>query len=272
MCTTILINILVTGSLFAQVPATSDGEKAEAEARLEWMKKSVSAYRVTLFDSAKTVLKLQTEPAFRLGKQSADNLVDGAIFFWRGAGGKPEAAVQVFQIKDSYYPQGQWIHEFTSLASHPMTAERDGHSVWTPSTPGVEFKPVPNAPKPGENAAQRTRQMNQLAQGFKASDAFKQKGWSELRLLPKPITRYGDANSIVVDGALFTFVMGTDTEVFLLLEVRSVKGELAWHYALAPMTVFALKGSYQGNPVWELPDRVPAEDPTKPFFYTNINP
>lgn len=266
-----VIVVLVAGSLVAQATRPQERDKATADARLQFMKTAVAGYKVSLVDSAGTVLKLTTEPAFRLGNQPADNLVDGAVFFWTGAGGKPEAAIQVYQKKDRSYPEGVWVHDFTSLAASPVRAERDGASIWKPSGPGVEYKPIPDAPKPAQTAAQRTRQLNQLAQGFRASDAFKQKGWSELRLLPKPIVRYGSEKSDVLDGALFAFVMGTDTEVFLLLEARSVSGRYVWQYALAPMTVFALKCSYDGRTVWELPDRLPAEDPTKPYFYTNIN-
>ena len=32
------------------------------------------------------------------------------------------------------------------------------------------------------------------------------------------------------------------------------------------MTAFAVKGWYQGDLVWELPDRQPTYDPSKPFF------
>ncbi len=66
--------------------------------------------------------------------------------------------------------------------------------------------------------------------------------------------------------ALFAFVLGTDPEVFLFLEARPGKEGLEWQYALAPMTVFAVKGSYRGKAVWELPNRHPSYDPSKPFF------
>jgi hypothetical protein len=85
-------------------------------------------------------------------------------------------------------------------------------------------------------------------------------------LLPTPVTRYGGPTTKLLDGALFAFVLGTDPEVFLFLEVVSDQEHLQWRYALAPMSAFALKGSYQGKAVWEVPDRMPASDPSKPLF------
>ena len=89
---------------------------------------------------------------FRLGKQYAEDVEDGAIFLWTGENGRPEAAIQVFLIKNAKEPQGLWIHEFTSLAhDRDLKAQRNGQLWWAPTTPGLEFKPVPDAPKPAES-------------------------------------------------------------------------------------------------------------------------
>jgi hypothetical protein len=256
-------------ALVAQAPA--GGSDASAE-RLKFMEESLQSYVLTGGDDRGGPLKLQEKPVFRLGKQGADNLEDGAIFLWTGEGGRPEAAIQVFEIKDAQYPQGLWIHEFSSLSPATLTADRRGRARWTPRTPGVAFKPVPDAPRPAESVAQRTRPMRSLAAGFRASDDFKHKGWSELRLLPTPISRYGASGTKLIDGALFAFVLGTDPEVFLFLEVRPGKEGPEWQYAMAPMTIYPVKGSYKGKAVWELPDRDPSWDPSKPFFAKMYEP
>src|SRR6185312_16256874 len=177
--TSLVLAALLMGQKPDSVDRGTDNDKAAAEERLKFMKESVETYRLTLSDDRETPLRLEGKPAFRLGKQSADNVVDGAIFFWIGVGGRPETAIQAFMIKDSYYPQGLWIHEFTSLAPGALTAQRGKRSVWAPTTGGVDFKPIPGAPKPAATLAQRTRQLNTLAQGFRASDQFKKRGWSE---------------------------------------------------------------------------------------------
>jgi hypothetical protein len=256
--------------------ALSQGGKASTgdsgADRLEFMKDSVQTYELTGGSASGGALKLDEKPVFRLGKQYAEDLQDGAIFLWTGEHGRPEAAIQVFLIKNASEPQGLWIHEFTSLATSGLKAVRKGRPWWTPTTPGLEFKPIPDAPKPAETAAQRLRQMRSFADGFRASDDFGGRGWSELRMLTTPICRYGEPGSRLVDGALFAFVLGTDPEVFLFLEARPGKEGLEWQYGLAPMTVFAVKGSYRGKAVWELPNRHPSYDPRKPFFDKSYEP
>ncbi|MDR3636289.1 MAG: hypothetical protein P4L84_20975 [Isosphaeraceae bacterium] len=268
-----LLAKLVLALALAGQTATADGSlQAGSAERLEFMKESVRGYEMTGSGGQPGALKLQPDPAFRLGKQGADSLVDGAIFFWTTETGRPEIAIQVFLVKTVREPEGLWVHEFTSLSPAPVSATRNSRVAWAPRQPGVEFRPVPGAGKPADTPAQRQRQMHDLAQGFKASDNFHGKGWSELRLLAKPIARYGKARSETLDGALFAFVLGTDPEVFVFLEARAGRDGLEWQYALAPMTVFAVKAAYRETPVWSLPDRDPANDPVRPFFDTTYVP
>jgi hypothetical protein len=268
----VFTSIYLTLAFIAQAPGGSQTAAGATDERLKFMQDSIRNYELTLGGGHEAVPKLQEKPVFRLGKQSADNVEDGAIFLWTVEDGRPEAAVQVFQIKDAGVPKGLWIHEFTSLAPTTITAVRNGQIWWAPKVPGVEFKPLPGAPRPAESASQRGRQMRALAAGFRASDNFKAKGWSELRLLPTPVTRYGGPGTKVVDGALFALVLATDPEVFLFLEARSGPQGLQWEYALAPMTAFALKGYYQGKAVWEMPDRMLPRDPSKPLFSRDYEP
>jgi hypothetical protein len=258
--------LLLAAALPAQAPADDAGPKPESAAeRLEFMKASARAFRFRRGTGDQS-FELQAEPAFRLGKQYTD-VLEGAIFFWLGDGGRPEASMQLFKLQYAGGPPGGvWIHSFSSLSPGTFTVERDGRTVWNPATPGVELRPVAGAPRPAESAAQRSRQMRAMAKEFAASDDFRKNGWLDLRLLPTPIARYGGAGTKVVDGALFAFVEGTDPEVFLFLEARPGEGGMVWQYALAPMTVFAVKATHRGTTVWELPDRKPAKDPSKTYF------
>jgi hypothetical protein len=272
MSMTILAPIYLALAMTAQAPAGGQNAPDANAERLQFMKDSVRGYQLTLGGDRSAVLKLQETPVFRLGKQYGQDLEDGAIFLWTGENGRPEVAIQVFQIKNADLPGGLWIQEFTSLSPLPVTADRNGRSSWAPKTSGLVFQPVPGAPKPAESAAQRARQMRSLAADFRALDDWWAKGWSELRLLPKPISRYGEPGTKLLDGALFAFVHGTDPEVFLFLEARAGKGGPEWQYALAPMTIFAVKGSYRGKTVWELPNRDSSQDPSKPFFAREYEP
>jgi hypothetical protein len=232
----------------------------DAPARLAFMKESVAAYNVHPLASGSASFKLQAEPIFRLNNP-VSGVKDGAIFLWLNDLGRPEAAVQVFRI-----PSGVWLHEFTSLSTAPFVAEVGSVASWRPAKPGLEFKPVPDAPKPANTAEGRLRQMRALAEDFAADDHFESKAWSKLRLLPKPLVRYGKAGAEVEDGALFGFVLGTDPEVFLMLESRPGKDGLEWQYAFAPMTCYQVKASWKGKETWALPLRYPANDPAGTFY------
>jgi hypothetical protein len=262
----VLASVTVAIALGTQTPAGRDGAAGGSNDRLSFMKDSVRIYNVTREGDRASSLKLNPEPVFRMGKQGAQDLEEGAIFVWTGAGGRPEAAIQVFLIRNEREPAGIWLHEFSSLSPRALTAARDGRPAWSPKIGGLEFKPLPAAPKPAASAAQRARQMRSLAESFRVSDYFKAKSWWELRLLTTPIVRYGAPQGEIVDGALFAFVLGTDPEAFLFLEARSDDQGLTWHFALAPMTVYALDGVFEGKPVWKLPDRQPSWDSSKPFF------
>ena len=74
-----------------------------------------------------------------------------------------------------------------------------------------------------------------------------------LRLLPKPLSRYDRPGPAPIDGALFSFVLTTDPQVLLILEVRSGSAGPEWQYAFARLTTFAVKGSWKGREVWSLP-------------------
>jgi hypothetical protein len=205
-----------------------------------------------------------------MGKQPADVVQEGAIFLWLDDDGRPEAAAQVFEVRNSGAPDGLWIHEFVSLAPTPLNGEGPGSRTWSPRTPGVELRPVPDAPRPASTPAQRERQMRALARDFHATDNFHEKSWTELRLLPTPVARYGEAGSALADGALFAFVTGTDPEAFLFLEVGPGKDGPVWQYAFAPMTCWELKGSHKGQAVWSCPLRKEATDPSRPYHVHSL--
>lgn len=270
MMPTLFAQVAIALALTGQAPAAEVGVAASPAERLEFMKESARGYEMT--GSGAGVLKLQADPVFRLGKQGVGEVVDGAILLWTDETGRPTAALQAFLIKTTNEPGGLWVHEFTSLATGPITATRLGRAAWSPARPGLEFRPLPDAPKPGDTPAQRQRQMRQLADGFKATDDFGKRGWSALRLLPKPIARYGKPGGEAIDGAMFALVLGTDPETFLFLEARNGRNGLQWHYALAPMTVYALNVSYQDKPIWSAPNREPANDPSRPFYDTTYHP
>jgi hypothetical protein len=251
--------------LLAQSKEGAADTKEEAAARLAYMKASVTPLNVHPIETGSASFKLEPEPYFRLNN-AVSGVKDGAIFLWLGEVGRPEAAIQVFQI-----PSGVWLHEFTSLSTDPFVAEAGSTAKWRPSRPGIEFKKVPDSPKPGSTSEQRLRQMSAIARDFSADDHFESKAWNTLRLLPKPLVRYGKAGAKIEDGALFGFVLASDPEVFLMLEARIGKDGLEWQYAFAPMTCYQVKAAWKGKEVWALPLRLPADSPAGTFYDTEYS-
>jgi hypothetical protein len=233
-------------------------EKAQAE-RLEFMKASAGEYR---FTADQHELPIGAEPLLRWTNE-VSGLQDGTLFLWTEKSGRPAAAAQVFLTADNL-----WLHEFQSLSEGPFQATRDGKPIWEPATAGVTFKKLADAPPPAATAVKRLAQMRQLANRFTANDEFEGKSRWELRMLAKPLLRYADEKAGLLDGAMFTLAHGTDPEVFILLEARKTGGDYAWHYALAPMTGYALKVQFDGKELWEVQWRKGPYKTTDPFFIT----
>ncbi len=248
------------------------GQPAKVDTRLEFMKAEAAAYHLVKEANRAAPLKFREEPVFRLGKQPADDVEDGAIFFWLAENGRPAASLQIFLVKNATAPNGMWAHEFNSLSTDSLIGTRRGLPSWSPSRPGLEYHRLDDAPKPAATAAIRARQMRAIMQDFHATDYFKDKTWSVLRLLPTPVARYGEAGSAVIDGALFVFAIGTDPEVCVFLEVRQGNAGPEWLYAMGPMTCFSVKGMYKNKEVWDLPRRRPDGNPKAPYYITVEKP
>ena len=168
---------------------------------------------------------------------------EGILVLWVNKG-RPVASASV-------YPwEGDIAHEFVSLSRGAKLVAREGDRVvWSPRTPGVEFKDIPGAPTPADRPAARLRQMKDLAGRFNVTMT----GWKadksdreELRLLPKLLYRGDSGKSHEpdagwIDGGVFGFVQGTDPEAILLLEAVRQEGRLRWQYAFARATAAGLE-------------------------------
>jgi len=241
---------------FAQ-PSTD----ALADLRLETMKTAAKEYVFRSGPGTKGAFTVSPEPLLRF-TNPVSGLQAGGFFVWSDVSGRPMAAAQVFLTADNL-----WLHEFQSLSPKTFTATRDGRPAWDPQKPGVTVRPVPEAPVPAETPVKRLVQMRDIAKRFTASDEFEGRPRSdELRLLTKPLVRFGGDQTDTLDGALFTLAHGTDPELLILLEASRTDGEYRWHYSLAPMTGYALKATLDDQPVWEVGWRKPPFSPREPFF------
>lgn len=242
----ICLSLLAAGVSAQDQTSRDSKDSPDATQRLTFMKESVQVYRFTTGSRDEDVLKLQPEAALRW-TNPVSGLKDGTLFFWTSSDGRPYAAAQAFQIES-----GIWLHEFQSLTTESFRVTRQGSAIWSPTQPGIEWKPVPDAPTPANTPTQRLSQMKAIVDRFGANDDFEGKSRWELRSLAKPLLRYTSEKQRIVDGATFAFVHTTDPEVFVMLEVVRGDGkETAWRYALAPMTAYALNVTLDGKVIWE---------------------
>jgi hypothetical protein len=249
--------VLACGRLFA----AEEPESSEAERRLDFMKASVADYDFRISPEFEHKLTVAPEPLLRF-TNPVSGLKDGGFFVWTDEHGRPMAGAQVFLTSENL-----WLHEFQSLSPGAFRGTKDGAVAWAPARAGVEPRPVPDAETPAATPVQRLAQMRKLAGRFSVSDEFEgRKQTDELRLLSKPLLRFGDPESTTVDGALFAQAHGTDPELLIILEALKTADGVRWYYSLAPMTGYALQARLDDKPVWEVEWRKGPYDVKDPFF------
>jgi hypothetical protein len=237
-------------------------QNQERSGDLAMLTKYAAGYSLKLDKDRPT--EMSGEPAFRWSNSLAGTR-DAAVFLWM-ADDRPVALGTII-----WYPKVGVFHEFQSMALEPLTAERDGKKVWEPAPPGVKFAPLPDAPRPDATEARRLQQMKSLAGRFRAEvvkgpPVFPAGSIWQLRLLPKPLVRYGGRERVARDGALFALCQDTDPDIFVMLEARGDGADQKWHYAVGPMTGWEAKAWFNDTLVWSQKDSHPANDPKRAYF------
>jgi hypothetical protein len=242
----------------AENPPKPDGAKEFKAAQMDYMKKIASSYNIVLSDDPAKKMTLVAEPLLRFDDQ-VTGVVDGTLFIWM-LDDLPGATASVWFRKN-----GQEFHEFQSLSTAPLTALNHDEAKWVPRQPGIERKPVPDAPRPAASAAGRLNQMRTMAREYSGAVIGWEKDRQELRLLPQPVHRWGRADGEVVDGGLFAYCKGTNPEILLLLEAVKNGKELEWQYAFARMTSRECEVRRDEKVFWTAP-LLRGGSPTDPYY------
>jgi len=224
-------------------------EKALAEEFRAFAKQEATAYKIRLEGSDRP-LKLHPEPVLKWSNPVIGTIY-GDVFVWTNQG-RPEAVASIYKF---YSPLTHRANEFHSLALGKLTGEREGTVVWTPSRSGLELKPITGAPAPADSAPVRLRQMRALAQEFTGRQTTREGVDRDMRLLAQPIYRYENTKGDLIDGGLFVFVLGTDPEVFLLIEARNRSGAPPeWRFGAVRMNSINLRLNHRGREIWNAPE------------------
>ncbi|HEY2251529.1 MAG TPA: hypothetical protein VGH74_10735 [Planctomycetaceae bacterium] len=193
--------------------------------------------------------------------------VYGDVYLWT-RDGRPEAVMSFYK---AWKPAWGFAGEMHSLSQTGLSADREGALRWQPTKAGIALNIVPGAERPAGSAPRRLQEMRTLAGQFSARMIDQRQNAEgerqELRLLTQPLYRYPAGEGEVLDGALFAIVLGTDPEVFLLLEARRASEKLTWQYGLARMNIDPMTVSYKDEEVWRVEKTVPWSGPIdKPYF------
>jgi hypothetical protein len=237
----------------AAEPADDQVEKERATMALDMCRKAAHEYRLCLDDAKRTELELKDDPLLRWSNPAVGS-IHGGVFIWTHRG-RPAAVASIFKW---FSPLDSMAFEVHSLSTERLVGIRGTSEIWKSSRPGVEFKPVPEAPAPAATPAARLTQMRSISNNFTVEKTDRDESFTKqrMRLLTQPVFRYASEADRVADGGLFAFVQGTDPEVFLMLEARETDGGSAWHYALARMNSTIFKVNYRDKEVWAV-DVVP---------------
>lgn len=174
----------------------------------------------------------------------------GGLYLWTRVS-RPMALAGVFVRV--YETETRLTQEFHSLTDLPLNVEFDGKQVWAPTVAGVTFRAAPAAKAPVESAPARLRQMKNIAGQFSITVSWPEVAPDKLRALSKPIYRYSDPKTGLIDGAIIAFAQGTDPEALLLVEASSSSGTLGWYYAIVRCTSWAIRARLNEKIVYDVP-------------------
>jgi hypothetical protein len=159
-------------------------------------------------------------------------------------------------------------HSFQSLSQEPLAGSRPGKpGQWSLAEVGVVHKPIKGAAAPAGSRAGRLAQMRDLAREFTATTVLEGVE-QDLRLLTQPLHRQEKPTDEALDGALFTFVTGTDPELMLVIEARPAdgKGDPVWHYAAGRFTDLPLKLRHKEIELWTHTQGSPIDGRRDPYI------
>lgn len=211
----------------------------------EYFQKIATEYRLELPHEGKSS-KLQLHPTpIAKWSQPVRGGDDGSLYLWLHD--KRPAAIGAFFI----WPNGGSFgltHEWVSLSDTPIVGEY-ANRTWNCPAGGVSWKTLDEIVRTTAPTKQKL-EMRALARRFQAESLNRDNNREALRLISQPIYEYAlDARGLL-NGAIFRFAHGTDTEILLLLEPRSLDGKAQWHYALARLSDLKLAVKYDGHDVW----------------------
>lgn len=245
-----LVLFLPAGSVLAQGAVAPAGGEPGA-ARVKAMAEHARSIQVTAPGDRDPAARVPLIPAPVLRYDDKPrNIFDATLWAW-GTKGRPAAILKI-ENYPSRPESTRWIYGIVSVSTGLITVEGDEGWRWSSGGPGLVLKAIPGAPAPAGTESLRLTQMRQLARRFEAhEDEGPPRGRLQLRLMPRPVHRYSDPDSGLLDGAIFAFAYGTNPDLLLALESSRQGGQSpVWRYGLARLGGGATFVGLDGHEVW----------------------
>jgi hypothetical protein len=246
----LILTLAVTAVLWTLSGARA--EEADAELRAKWRKAfdAVAGGYELAHESGKQKLTLVEKPTYIWARSGPHGGTYGAVYVWTCRGNAESVAC--FWRYPGADGKATIVNELHSLSPEILISSGKDSDSWKPKT-GLKRVLLPDAPTSAKTASGRLQQMRGFCRDFTAKSVSVQNERTELRLLPQPLYRNQSDDPAVLDGGLFAFVcsIGTDPEVFLLLEARDTADGPQWHYALARFSHMDLFVNYKDREVWQ---------------------
>lgn len=250
---------------------TDDTVQVESKAASERAAEEIAKWKLVFENDDRDEITAEKDSVLRWSWSDNGRLY-GNVYVY-AARGRPVAIVEFFSW---FSPIQGTFFQCTSLTSEPMKATRSGQEIWSPRGNNVVMQEVPQAPVPAETPATRLIQMRRMADAFQVEvddkrGADSQPTIRQLRLLSRPMHRYGKKEGEVLDGAMFSYSISTDPGAILILEAVPTKNGPRWRYGFARVWSYGARATYSGKPVWKIEEVNPRAD-SKANFYLNALP
>jgi hypothetical protein len=150
-----------------------------------------------------------------------------------------------------YHADPNWNLSVTSLSAAPIAVHGKAGWVWQPLKSDIDIQPFSQAASPASEQSIRLEQMQKLATRVTVHQLWDNDD-RPLRLLPKPVHRYDDPTSGLVDGALFILSDGANPSLAILIEAIRRNGRTAeWGYGFARIGSAEYHATVDGREVWK---------------------
>ncbi len=260
--------LLLTIAIVAQPVPDAEFAKEQQKKWNAFYAQTAADYVITRSQDGGQKLELTPEAVLHWSNPVRGGETNGSVFVWTHEG-RAELVGTIFSHLAAGDPNQKLIaHSFQSLSHEPLAGNRPGApGAWSLEGAGIQPRPIPSAPPPAKTPAVRLSQMRDLAREFSATTVL-QGIEQELRLLTQPIHRNAKSVGDVLDGALFTFVTGTDPELMLVIEARPADGSDSpiWHYAAGRFTDLTLTLRHKKIELWKHERGAPLEGRSDPYI------